>query len=1013
MGYNGWMPIACVYCGESHPGPAEVRACWQRTGGVASGDQLSLGGDLSDRGAADDRPGEEPAGWMEHGDRDPFDDRRAVPPSSGAGATPTATRARPRRRSVTDGRSARELAGPDALGRGLLVAGGCTDVPSPWHDAERVVIDAAAAADPAGAVARLRACWRERRRFVVEVAVDGFDAFDAVVETRELHRLGPRFTLLTEELHHLATANSVDARSAAAVWPLLGPALDAGAAAPAARDTGGAEVRDDVAASGDVVAPDGTARWLDGGEVRFWPPVAGAPVVHRIALEHGSLRPFGTNDAPPAELAADQLAAVTHDGGAARIIAPAGSGKTRVLAERARHLLRGWNLPAGAVTLVAFNKRAQVELRERTADLPGLQVRTLNAIALAIVNGSAPFASRPRQLRTVSEGDVRRLLGRLVRTPRKRNTDPLAVWVEALGITRLGLRDPFDVEAAYDGDVAGFAATFPQYRQALAREGAVDFDEQIQLAIELLLADPGARAAARRACGVMLVDEFQDLAPAHLLLVRLLAGPDGAVFGVGDDDQTIYGYNGADPAWLIDFGELFPGAGMHPLEVNYRCPGGVVEVADRLLRHNRRRVPKTIRSAKPGEVGWSVSAAMDGNTLPVTVGVVLEAIASGREPADVAVLTRVNALLAPVQVSLRMEGVPVNGGVGEHFADQTSIRAALAWLRLARPDGEWAGTDLGEALRRPSRPLHPRIADWVSEQRSVADLLRLASRLTNDRDADRVEGFAADIGRLQALVAKGGSTADFFATLRDSIGLESAVANLDAGRRGMNRAAQNDDLTALGQIAALHPATATFEPWLRRWLREPSDGHGVVLATVHRVKGLEWPQVVVHHADGDQFPHRLADDGEEERRLFHVALTRAIGQVTVVVGKHPSPFVAELITEPPEREMAPATLDPLERLRAGTRPGSPAAGTAKREASSAPQLDATATALFERLRALRRELAKGKPAYTVFDDKTLRAIAAAAPGSLRELAAIRGVGPAKLDLYGGAVLAVVEDAAPG
>jgi DNA helicase-2/ATP-dependent DNA helicase PcrA len=681
-----------------------------------------------------------------------------------------------------------------------------------------------------------------------------------------------------------------------------------------------------------------------------------------------------------------------------------------VLAERARHLLRSWQLPAGAVTLVAFNKRAQVELRERTADLPGLQVRTLNAIALAVVNGSPPFAPQPRQLRTVSEGDVRRLLGRLVRTPRKRNTDPLAVWVEALGIARLGLRDPDDVEAAYDGDAAGFAATLPLYRQALASEGALDFDEQIQLAVELLLADPDVRAAARRACGVLLVDEFQDLAPAHLLLVRLLAGPDGAVFGVGDDDQTIYGYNGADPAWLIDFGDLFPGAGMHPLEVNYRCPGGVVEIADRLLRHNRRRVPKTIRSAKPHEVGWSVSAATDGDTLPVTVGVVREAIAAGRAPDEIAVLTRVNALLAPVQVSLRVEGIPVNGGVGEYFAEQTSIRAALSWLRLALPDSEWTTNDLTEALRRPSRPLHPRIGDWVGEQRSIADLLRLAARLTNERDAERVEAFAADIGRLQALVAAGRSTAEFFATLRESIGLESAVANLDAGRRGMNRAAQNDDLTALGQIAALHPDARTFEGWLRKWLREPSDGNGVVLATVHRVKGLEWPAVIVHHADGDQFPHRLADDGEEERRLFHVALTRAIEHVTVVIGEHPSPFVAELITEPPERPMAPATLDPLDRLRGASRQ---ATAPAKRDTPPAQELDAAGTALFERLRGLRRELAKGKPAYTVFDDKTLRAIAAAAPSSLRELAAIRGVGPAKLDLYGAEVLAVVEDAAAG
>ncbi len=937
MGYNGRMPIACVYCGGTHPDPAGVRACWQR----AEGAEL------------------------------PLDDVDS----------PTAASI-----ALDDERDASTLAGPDRLGRGLVVAAG-GDVPAPWAAADRVVIDAAVIDRPEAVIEVLRTCWRERRRFVVEVEAPGFDDLRAQVERRALHRLGARYTLVGETLHHLTTANSVDVRSGRAAIPAVTLAIAAGAR-PATDGTA------------DVIVPDGSPRWLDGGSIEYRDPIGGVPVVHRIALEHGSLDPFRTNAAPAAELADDQLAAVVHSGGAARIIAPAGSGKTRVLAERARHLLRGWALPPGSVTLVAFNKRAQLELRERTGDLPGLQVRTLNAIALAIVNGSAPFARRPRQLRTVSEGDVRRLLGRLVRTPRKRNTDPLAVWVEALGMARLGLRDPDEVEAAYDGDVTGFADVFGQYRHALAREDAVDFDEQVQLAIELLLGDATVRGAARRACGVLLVDEFQDLAPAHLLLVRLLAGPDGAVFGVGDDDQTIYGYNGADPAWLIDFGDLFHGAGMHPLEVNYRCPGGVVEVADRLLRHNRRRVAKTIRAAKPSEVGWSVSPALDGDTLAVTVGAVQAAIASGRPPGDIAVLTRVNALLAPVQVSLRMAGVPVNGGVGEHFTEQTSIRAALAWLRLALPDSTWSTADLAEALRRPSRPLHPRIADWVGEQRSVADLLRLAGRLSNERDADRVEAFAADIARLQGEIAAGCTTAAFFATLRESIGLESAVATLDTGRRGMNRAAQNDDLTALGQIAALHSEPTTFEPWLRRWLREPSDGAGVVLATVHRVKGLEWPVVVVHHADADQFPHRLAEDGEEERRLFHVALTRAIDEVVVVIGRQPSPFVAELITEPPPHgaePLVPVVSRPMVSSRAA------------RAAGPEQTLDAAATDRFERLRSLRRELAKGKPAYTVFDDKTLRAIAAVAPTSLAELAAIRGVGPAKLDLYGGAVLAVVED----
>ena len=111
----------------------------------------------------------------------------------------------------------------------------------------------------------------------------------------------------------------------------------------------------------------------------------------------------------------------------------------------------------------------------------------------------------------------------------------------------------------------------------------------------MLLAEPETRAAAQAACRLLLVDEFQDLTPAHVLLIRLLSAPDLAVFGVGDDDQTIYGYTGASPDWLIGYAELFPGSGSHALEVNYRCPPAVVAGAERLLRHNRRRVDKVIR----------------------------------------------------------------------------------------------------------------------------------------------------------------------------------------------------------------------------------------------------------------------------------------------------------------------------------------------------------------------------------------------------------------------------------
>ncbi len=465
---------------------------------------------------------------------------------------------------------------------------------------------------------------------------------------------------------------------------------------------------------------------------------------------------------------------------------------------------------------------------------------------------------------------------------------------------RLGLRHPSRVESDYDGDVSGLTEVWPRFRAALEREGSVDFDDQVYRALEVLVSQPEARYAAQRASRMLLVDEFQDLTPAHLLLVRLLSAPAGNVFGVGDDDQTIYGYNGADPTSLIDFAALFPGAGDHPLTVNYRCPAGVVGSADRLLRHNRRRVPKIIRAGTDDPA--DVVVRPDEDAVAATVDVVCEAVAAGAAPCDVAVLTRVNSLLAPVQAALAGRGLAMSGGVGTEFLARTSVRAVLAWLRLATaPQGRrFAADDLREALRRPSRPLHPRITEWVAEQENVDALRRLAARVTNERDSQRLAEFTDDVARLQALAEAGADTEALVRTLVDDVGLGGSVATLDAKRHGMNRPAQGDDLLALAQLGRLQPDPRGFEAWLVSMLATPRTDGGVVLATVHRVKGQEWPVVVVHAAGADQFPHRLADDVEEERRLFHVAITRTSRSVTVVTGSRPSRFVAELSTEPPD-----------------------------------------------------------------------------------------------------------------
>jgi len=921
---------------------------------------------------------------------------------------------------------ARTLDGPAApgapiapvLGRSVLVKPG-QEPPAAWSKCRRA----------SGGTEELEQAWREREPLVIELAEQ---PPDDEVERRPVWSLAPSFAFPGERRAHAMFANSVDARDidardidarqAGARWPLADVAVRLGAA------RGG---------PADVVLPDGRPAFCDGGPLEWRASLDGAAVISRLALLGGSLAPFGPNRTA-AQLAPDQLAAVLDPGGAARIIAPAGSGKTRVLTERARHVLRAWGLPGQALTLVAFNKRAADEMKERTPDLMELQVRTLNALGLSVL-------SKSRAVTTIDEREVRSLLGTLVHLPHRANTDPAAAWIEALSAVRLGLQSPAKVEAELDGDVDGLAEVLVRYRRALADRQVVDFDEQVYGAIELLLADPAARRSARASCRMLLVDELQDLTPAHLLLIRLLAGPEGAVFGVGDDDQTIYGYAGASPEWLIGYKRFFPTATEHALEVNYRCPVSVVDAARALLTHNRHRVDKRIVAA-PGRASadGELEVIATGDALAATTDVVAGLVGRDANPSDIAVLTRVNASLAPVQVALVHMGIPVRRAIDASYLDRSGIQAALAWLRLATAaPGRLSGPDIALAARKPSRALAPKVVEWMSEQADVAGIQRLARRL-NARDGTKVGEFVSDLHLVRRRCSSG--TAAILRAVRDDIGLDRAMELLEGSRRRLDRSAQTDDLGSLVALAVLHPEADGFEEWLRKSLSRPGSLDGVVLSTVHRVKGRQWPHVVLHEVSAGLIPHRLAIDVEEERRVFHVGLTRGSSSVHVVAGEEPSPFLAELTEpwapgRPPASEVRPDAAGaargrevggrevgrrevgrrevgrrevPPRRAGGRPRPGHPP--TTEVPTTEVPTTEVPTTEVVDRARqALRtwrskRAAEDGKPPFIYLHDRTVDALAASMPASMAALATVPGIGPAKLESYGDELLAVLEAA---
>jgi len=878
---------------------------------------------------------------------------------------------------------------PAALGRGVIVAPGAA-VPERWDGVERVAIGAAELASPAAVVAVLHRRWAAREPVVIELAVDPAEFREPQPVDDPPYALAADLDLPLDRLHHLVWANNYDARSGTPIWWWGEKAARLGAV---------------VGGDADVALHDGRDAWIDGGP-RWSAPDTEALLIESGAVEAGLLEPI-PRERPDsrAELAPDQLAAVHHHGGPVRVIAPAGSGKTRVLTERMRHLLADRGYRREAVIAVAYNKLAQNELETRLAAL-GPRTRTLNSLGYSLLN-----RHRGARARVLSEPEARDVIARVFPIPKQRrtNTDPVGPYLDALTVSRLGMVPPAEVEEMRD-DVPGFADGFDPYRAELVAAGAIDFDEQIYGALEALLRDGAFRRRVQPEHRHLLVDEFQDLTPAHVLMIRLLAMPGFDVFGVGDDDQTIYDHAGADPRFLVDYAGFFPGAEEAALEVNYRCAEAIVGGATNLLGYNRLRVPKTIRAA--------AGADPDPETLEIRVRPAAEAAATLVDlvrgwlaeaevgPEDVAVLARVNSLLLAPQVALFTAGVPVASAVRGEMLERTGTAAALAWLRIAVDPENLLPGDLETIRRRPSRGFPMWISKWLANCRSLEDLLVVGRRIDDERVAGKVDEMADDIGMLAGIAAAGGRTRELLEAVRDRIGLGGAMEMLDGSKGSEATASHLDDLEGLIQVADLHDEPGGFEPWLRAALDASAGGEGVRLATVHRVKGREWDRVAVYGAVKGLMPHRLSETWEAERRVLHVAITRARHRSVVLAdAERPSPFLAEIRGDAAEPATKPAVS--ADALGAAT---SRSRRSMSRDAES-PLAGAgpVAQAANEALREWRklRSDSDGVPAYVVLSNRQLEGIAAAMPEDARALLACNGIGPTKLERYGEEILGVL------
>jgi DNA helicase-2/ATP-dependent DNA helicase PcrA len=601
-----------------------------------------------------------------------------------------------------------------------------------------------------------------------------------------------------------------------------------------------------------------------------------------------------------------QCRAVEYGDGPLLVLAGAGSGKTRVLTARIAHLIRERGVRPDRIFAVTFTNKAAGEMRERVAallgaDPRGLWIGTFHSLSARLLRREAPLLGFGPNFTIYDEDDSQALLKRMLE---QRELSPKAYPPRALHSLISGAKnrliDPDEFAASAESPLARVAADcFRELGGALQRANAMDFDDLLLFPLRLFREHAERLTYWQRRFDHVLVDEFQDTNAAQYRLVRSLAQLHRNLCVVGDDDQAIYGWRGADVRHMLAFQADFPGTVLVKLEQNYRSTQIILDAANGVIAENRDRLGKTLFTAVPGGEAVVLLTAADERDEAEWIAGELAGLAerSDRAYEAMAVLYRTNAQSRSFEEAFRMRGVPYRLVGAVSFYERREVKDLLAYLRLIanpaddqafartvnvprRGVGEASLTLLAGTARRWSKPL--------------LEAARAADRIEGLRPGlrDVLRNFASLIDRLrEAVGAADPATALEAAIVRT--GYEAWLA--EEGVEGVERLENVRELVA-GAAAWAEVADATGEgeedggTLIERYLTQsalvtPTDefggsgASGVTLLTVHMAKGLEWPIVALAGLEDGLFPlaRTAGEPGglEEERRLCYVGLTRA------------------------------------------------------------------------------------------------------------------------------------------
>jgi DNA helicase-2/ATP-dependent DNA helicase PcrA len=630
------------------------------------------------------------------------------------------------------------------------------------------------------------------------------------------------------------------------------------------------------------------------------------------------------------DLNPEQYRAATHEEGPLLILAGAGTGKTRVLTARIAWLVAQGVDPA-SILAVTFTNKAAKEMRERVGGMVNpsqaklITLSTFHALCVRMLRRHAHLLGYKENFSIFDESDQMGLMKKIAaRIHDKENPlDPKLARNVISKAKNFGIGEPEETGTA-------LGSLFSKYQSELRTLNAMDFDDLLLKARELLRDHPEAREDLRSRYRHILVDEFQDTNKLQLELVSLLAGDERPnICVVGDDDQSIYGWRGAEASNLLEFERHFPDPEVIKLEQNYRSTDVILKVANRLIKNNARRRGKNLWSDRTEGDPVRILSAADDKTEAEFIADEIQSSgpqsSKARPWTDFAILYRMNAQSRQFEEVLRERRIPYRVVGGKSFFDRREVKDVVAYLgALLNPDDDNA---LLRVLANPPRGIGAATLQLATEAgaKNGKGLLAILNDpehldVSSSRTKGAIQRFTEDWGayRIQ-LQTPGADAAAILRSILEECGyFEDLKKSCKTDEESDNRQENvRELLNALSGYCQRHPregARGFLDGLMLEQEKEEEKAEerdGVTLITLHAAKGLEYPEVWLVGAEEGLLPHeRSKSEGtvDEERRLLYVGITRARHRLTIthcatrrkfgsVLSCTPSSFLLELAGE--------------------------------------------------------------------------------------------------------------------